>query len=227
MIVARVLKPGSKRATARALDPETAETSLGQVLDLGPLDEDELYGALDWLVRRQDRVERRLAKRTLNNGALVLYDLTSSWLEGRVRPIFPRRDRRGRAHVFVCMLAFYVEWHMRQALAPMLFDDHDRRSAKSSPVAKARRTADGLAVHGFRTVLGDLATLTLNTVATKGDTPVTFTAYATPTALQKKAFELLATKHAPSRVLAVNAQTPRRIFTKNNGLRAPSPGTSD
>ena len=470
MIVARVLNPGSKRATARALDPETAETSLGQVLDLGLLDEDELYAALDWLVRRQDRVERRLAKRKLNNGALVLYDLTSTWLEGRhcdlaawgysrdgkrdklqivfgllctaegcpvavevfegntadpatlasqidklkkrfglervvlvgdrgmitsarietdlkpsglewitalrapairalagddgplqlslfdtrdiaeitspdypgerlvvcrnpalaqerarkrkellavteerllaikariararrplrgaavigqavgkvlarskvakhfevtigddcleivrksaaiaaeaaldgfyvirtsvsaetlntaavvsaykdlslveqafrslktvdlrVRPIFHRRDRRVRAHVFVCMLAFYVEWHMRQALAPMLFDDHDRPAAKSSPVAKARRsaaaetkaetgrTADGLAVHSFRTLLGDLATLTRNTVATKGDTPVTFTAYATPTALQKKAFELLAAKHA-------------------------------
>jgi len=470
MIVARLLDPASKRATARALDPETAQCSLGPVLDLGAVGEDELYEALDWLTQRQDRIERRLARRKLEDGALVLYDLTSTWLEGRhcdlaargynrdgkkgklqivfgllcaadgcpvavevfegntadpatlasqidklrkrfglsrvvlvgdrgmitearikedlkpsgldwitalrapairklveggslqldlfderdmaeitsadypgerlvvcrnpalarnrarkrdellavteerleavkarvarkkrplrgaaaigqavgkvlarskvgkhfdiaitddglkvarksaaiaaeavldgfyvirtslpsgtldtadvvsaykglslveqafrsfktvdlkVRPIFHRRDRRVRAHVFVCMLAYYVEWHMRQACAPMLFDDHQRAAAKAartSPVAKARRsdaadgkaesgrTADGLPVHSFRTLLGDLATLTRNTLATKGDSPVTFTAYAIPTAVQKKAFELLGVK---------------------------------
>ncbi len=480
MIVARLLDPASKRATARALDPETAQCSLGLMLDLGAVGEDELYEALDWLARRQDRIERRLARRKLKDGCLVLYDLTSTWLEGRhcdlaawgynrdgkkgkmqivfglmcaadgcpvavevfegdtadpatlapqidklknrfglsrvvlvgdrgmitianhlawakmarikedlkpsgldwitalrapeirklveggslqldlfderdmaeitsadypgerlvvcrnpalarnrarkreellalteerleavkarvtrkkrplrgaaaigqavgkvlarskvgkhfdiaitddglevarkgaaiaaeaaldgfyvirtslpsaaldtadvvsaykdlslveqafrslktvdlkVRPIFHRRARRVRAHVFVCMLAYYVEWHMRQACAPMLFDDHQRAAAKArrtSPVAKARRsaaadgkaesgrTADGLPVHSFRTLLGDLATLTRNTLATKGDTPATFTAYATPTAVQKKAFELLGVKH--------------------------------
>ena len=91
----------------------------------------------------------------------------------------------------------------------MLFDDYQRAAAKAartSPVAKARRSAaadskaesgraaDGLPVHSFRTLLGDLATLTRNTLATKGGTPVTFTAYATPTAVQKKAFELLGVK---------------------------------
>ena len=93
----------------------------------------------------------------------------------------------------------------------MLFDDHQRTAAKAartSPVAKARRSAaadskaesgraaDGLSVHGFRSLLGDLATLTRNTLATKGGAPVTFTAYATPTAVQKKAFELLGVKQA-------------------------------
>ncbi len=120
----------------------------------------------------------------------------------KARPIFHRRDRRVRAHVFVCMLAYYVEWHMRQACAPMLFDDRQR----TSPVAKARRlaaadgkaesggAADGPPVHSFRALLGDLATLTRNTLATKGGNPVTFTAYAAPTAVQKKAFELLGVK---------------------------------
>lgn len=471
MIVARLIAPSSKRATARALSPETAHCSLGSLLDPGGVTEDDLYAALDWLARRQDRIERRLARRKLKDGCLVLYDLTSTWLEGRhcdlaawgysrdgrrdklqivfgllctadgcpvavevfegntadpatlasqidklkkrfglcrvvlvgdrgmiteariendlrpsgldwitalrapairklaeggplqldlfderdmaeitsadypgerlvvcrnpalarerarkrdellavteerleavkariarkkrplrgaaaigqavgkvlakskvgkhfdiaitgdglevarksaaiaaeaaldgfyvirtslpsatldtadvvsaykdlslveqafrslktvdlkVRPVFHRRDRRVRAHVFVCMLAYYVEWHMRQACAPMLFDDHDRAAAKAgrtSPVAKARRsdaadskaetgrTADGLPVHSFRSLMGDLATLTRNTLATKGDDPVTFTAYATPTAVQKKAFELLGVKH--------------------------------
>ena len=83
LIVARVLDPASKLATARGLAPETAGSSLGQVLELGAVDEDDLYQALDWLVARQDRIERRLARRTLANGTLVLYDVSSTWVEGR------------------------------------------------------------------------------------------------------------------------------------------------
>src|SRR6202045_1488816 len=100
-----------------------------------------------------------------------------------VRPIHHRRPHRVRAHVFLCMLAYYVEWHMRQALAPILFDDHDKAeadSARTSIVAKARRskaaarkaltkrTDDGLPVHSFRSLLGDLATVTRNTMAMDG-----------------------------------------------------------
>ena len=72
-----------------------------------------------------------------------------------------------------------------------------RRAARRPPTARPKpgRAADGLTAHGFRSLMGDLATLTRNTLATKGDNPVTFTAYATPTALQKKAFELLGVKH--------------------------------
>ena len=472
MIVARLIDPVSKRATARALDLATATSSLVAVLELGSVTEDELYAALDWLVQRQERIENRLAKRHLEDGALVLYDLTSTWLEGRhcdlaayghsrdgkkgklqivfgllcnaagcpvavevfagntgdpttlgaqlakvrarfglsrvvwvgdrgmitsaridddlrpsgfdwitalrapairalatadgplqfslfddrdlaeihsaeypgerlvvcrngalsverarkreallavtearlaaiqqrvdrqrrplrgaaeigravgkvlgaskvakhfevtitdhslevarkqaaieaeaaldgvyvlrtsvpaetmepaavvsaykdlswveqafrslktvdlqVRPVFHRRDRRVRAHVFLCMLAYYLEWHLRQALAPLLFDDHERAVAQAerpSPVAKARRseaakakaasgrTPDGLPVHSFQSLLGDLATLTRNTVATADGSDVTFTAYANPTALQRRAFELLGVKH--------------------------------
>ena len=109
------------------------------------------------------------------------------------------------------MLAYYLEWHMRQALAPILFDDHDRDAAqaqRTSPVAKAevspaakrkaatKRTDDGLPVLSFRTLLANLATLTKNVVRFgKGNT---LTLLATPTALQQRAFELLGLKPALS-----------------------------
>jgi Transposase DDE domain len=83
MIVARLLAPASKLATARALSPDTAAYSLGAVLGLGAVDEDELYTALDWLHARQPAVEAALAKRHLQDGTLVLYDVSSSYLEGR------------------------------------------------------------------------------------------------------------------------------------------------
>jgi transposase len=83
MIAARIINPGSKLATARALSPATASSSLGTILDLGDVDEDELYTALDWLRERQPAIETALAKRHLKNGTLVLYDVSSSYMEGR------------------------------------------------------------------------------------------------------------------------------------------------
>jgi hypothetical protein len=82
MIAARITDPGSKLATARALAPETAASSLGTLLNLGQIDENELYTALDWLAERQSAIETTLAKRHLRNGTLVLYDLSSSYMEG-------------------------------------------------------------------------------------------------------------------------------------------------
>ena len=121
-----------------------------------------------------------------------------------VRPVFHWAEDRVRAHVFLCMLAYYVEWHMRQALAPILFDDHDRAAAearRASPVAKARvseaasrkaktkLTDDGWPVHSFRSLLADLATLTRNKVRFgKGQA---MTMLATPTPVQNRAFALL------------------------------------
>ncbi|MBV9516435.1 MAG: hypothetical protein JO280_20655 [Mycobacteriaceae bacterium] len=83
LIASRLIAPGSKLATARALSPETASSSLGRVLDLGVIEERKIYAALDWLGERQDRIERSLARRHLKNGALVLYDISSSYVEGR------------------------------------------------------------------------------------------------------------------------------------------------
>jgi transposase len=83
MIVARLIEPGSKLATGRLLNNETATCSLGQVLKLGEVDEQQLYAALDWLIGQQERIEKALARRHLKNGMLVLYDVTSTYFEGR------------------------------------------------------------------------------------------------------------------------------------------------
>jgi transposase len=125
-----------------------------------------------------------------------------------VRPIYHWLADRVRAHVFLCMLAYYLEWHMRQRLAPMLFDDTDKQAAeaaRASPVAPAQRseaairkqttgvTPDGLPVHSFRTLLADLATLTRNIIVTAIAPALPLTVLARPTSVQRRAFELLET----------------------------------
>ena len=103
MIVARIVDPGSKLATARGLAADTARDSLAETLALGEIDEDDLYAAMDWLLERQDAIERRLARRHLKDGALVLYDLTSVYLEGRRCPLgrrgYSRDGKRGKLQI--------------------------------------------------------------------------------------------------------------------------------
>src|SRR5208337_2966166 len=103
MLVGRILEPAAKLAAARALSPATAACSLGEVLGLGDVDEDELYAALDWLLQRQPAIETALAKRHLSHGTLVLYDVSSSYMEGRCCPLARRgydRDRkRGKLQI--------------------------------------------------------------------------------------------------------------------------------
>jgi transposase len=129
----------------------------------------------------------------------------------KIRPIFHRLAERVKAHVFLCMLAYYVEWHMRKALAPILFDDQDpaeaaqnrpnmvapaERSETAKRKAKTKRTEDNLPVHSFPTLLADLATITKNTVEIDriGSDPVTFEKLTRPTPLQQRAFDLLEIK---------------------------------
>ena len=83
LVVARVLEPGSKLATWRSLQPESATHSLSQVLGLDAFEAERLYAALDWLGEAQPRIERTLAAKHLSDGVLVLYDLTSTWVTGR------------------------------------------------------------------------------------------------------------------------------------------------
>src|SRR5271170_3753284 len=83
LIASGLVSPASKLATARDLAADTAGSSLGRLLGLGAVDEVELYRALDWLGARQSAIETALARRHLKDGALVLYDVSSSWLEGR------------------------------------------------------------------------------------------------------------------------------------------------
>ena len=94
MIVARVVDARSKLATARGLDPESAVSSLGHLLQLGSVHENELYAAMDWLLARQHAIEQRLAKRHLNDNTLMLYDLTSSYFEGHTCPLARRGHSR-------------------------------------------------------------------------------------------------------------------------------------
>src|SRR5438270_271960 len=357
LIVARLLEPAAKLATARMLDPATASHSLGEMLGLGKVAAMEVYAAHDWLGREQPFVEGTLACRHLKDGALLLYDVTSTYLEGRccqlaqhgysrdhrgdrpvvcktpllaegrarkraellaatenalaciaarvqwarsplrgaaaigqavgavlgrrhmakhfqisiaddafsfaqnplsiaaeaaldgiyvvrtnlpaaqsdaavtvraykslsgvehafrslktvdleLRPVFHWTAPRVRAHVLLCMLAYYLQWHMRQSLAPMRFDEPDpaaREAQRTSPVAKAepspaaRRKAAGkrtdpaegepLPVHSFHTLLGDLATLTRNLVRLGHDHLTAI--LATPTRTQLRALDLL------------------------------------
>jgi hypothetical protein len=87
LIVARVIDPGSKLAAARGLCEQTASTSLGEVLGLTDADEEELYAAMDWLLPRQAHIEDALARRHLRDGTLVLYDVTSTYFEGKTCPL--------------------------------------------------------------------------------------------------------------------------------------------
>jgi Transposase DDE domain len=108
LIASRVIAPASKLATSKALDPATAASSLGEVLDLGPVDEDELYTALDWLLARQPAIETALAKRPLEGGTLVLYDVSSSYLEGRccelARRGYNRDGKKGKLQIVYGLL---------------------------------------------------------------------------------------------------------------------------
>ena len=124
----------------------------------------------------------------------------------RIRPVHVYSEDHVRAHVFLCMLAFHVEWHMRRDLAPILFEDDDREAARAqrgSPVepaevsdrakgkADTKRTRDGLPVHSFSTLLADLGTLTLNHASLPERPDSRFLLASDPTALQARAFELL------------------------------------
>jgi hypothetical protein len=350
LIVARLLEPAAKLATARALDPATASHSLGTVLGLGRVTAKDTYSALDWLGRQPDRIEAALARRHLATAGgplqLSLFDerdlaeitspdypgerlvvcrnpllaaerarkrhelldateaelhriqqrvgrprnpLTGAAAIGQavgavlgrhkmaknfqlsitdnelafkrdeatiaaearldgiyvlrtslspeqldaastvhaykglahverafrslksldlaVRPVFHWTASRVRAHVFLCLLAYYLEWHMRRDVAPLLFDDHDRAAAaaqRASPVAPAkvspaarRKAATKLTetrapVTSFRSLLRHLACLTRNTVRLARDH--TTILFSVPTPLQQHAFDLLTIK---------------------------------
>jgi hypothetical protein len=108
MLVGRILDPVSKLAAARGLSPATACSSLGEALGLGDVDDDELYAALDWLLVRQPAIEAILAKRHLTNGTLVLYDVSSSYMEGSCCPLaqrgYSRDGKKGRLQIVYGLL---------------------------------------------------------------------------------------------------------------------------
>jgi len=123
-----------------------------------------------------------------------------------VRPIRHRTEARVPAHIFLCVLAYYVEWHMRRALAPVLFEDEELPADRSrrDPVLPAQPTAsakakkathttpDGLPVHSFESLIAELASRARNTYRLKSDdSKLTFTQIPAPTPIQRRAYELL------------------------------------
>src|SRR6266851_549409 len=141
--------------------------------------------ALDgiYVIRTSEPAERLSAEDTVRgykNLALVerLFRTLKS-IDILVRPIHHHQEKRVRAHVFLCMLAYDVEWHMRQALAPLLFDDDDKaagearrasvvapaqRSPRAQRKTRTQRTDEGLPIQSFQTLLDDLATVTQNRI---------------------------------------------------------------
>ena len=107
-VVARVLAPDSKLATARRLFPETADSSLGALLGLGPVSGNEMLAMLDWLLGRQRWIETSLANRRLADATLILYDVSSSYLEGRLCPLaasgYNRDGKRGKQQIVFGLL---------------------------------------------------------------------------------------------------------------------------
>ena len=122
----------------------------------------------------------------------------------KVRPIYHHLENRVKAHVFLCMLAYYIEWHMKRSLAPILFHDEDetavdwdgvspvKRSKKALSKANRKKTLDNLPVHSFSTLMADLGTITLNTIRSKLEgADITFSKITQPTPVQQKALDLL------------------------------------
>jgi transposase len=108
MIVLRIIQPQSKLATSRLLSPETTSSSLGKMLKLEDVDEDELYAAMDWLLKRQNQIEKRLGKKHLKEGSVVLYDLTSVYMEGTQADLadygYNRDRKKGKQQVVFGLL---------------------------------------------------------------------------------------------------------------------------
>ncbi|MCE2520007.1 MAG: transposase, partial [Alphaproteobacteria bacterium] len=124
----------------------------------------------------------------------------------KVRPVYHRTEPRVRAHVLLCMLAYYVEWHMRRKLKPMLFDEEDAQGAEArrpsvvapatvsmSARAKAssKRNTDDDPVHSLSTLIDDLATITRNTVAPRLSGAEPFQVVTRPTSLQRRVLDHL------------------------------------
>jgi len=184
-------------AFTRKDDQIAAEASLDGIYVLRTSLPEHTLGRDDVVGRYKDLADVERFFRTLNS-------------ELDVRPIRHRLADRVRAHLFLRMLSYYISWHMKQALAPILFQDNDKPAAaakRPNPVAPAqrsnkalakaarKRTHDDYPVHSFTSLLADLATICANQIQPIDDMPA-FTKITTPTPLQRRAFELLDVSHS-------------------------------
>ncbi len=162
MIVDRLITPRSKLGFVRAVDEETATSSLGGVLRLGEVREREVYEALDWLLERQPRIENGLARRHLRDGVLVLYDVSSSYFEGRCCPLAQHgysRDHRGdRPQIVYGLLC------TREGL-PVAVEVFDGNTADPSTVSHQVNTLKGRFGISRLVLVGDRGMLTSARIA--------------------------------------------------------------
>jgi len=157
MIVDRLIEPRSKLGFVRAVDKESAVSSLGTVLGLGKVKEREAYEALDWLLERQTRIENGLARRHLEDGVLVLYDVTSSYFEGRCCPLarygHSRDHRRDRPQIVYGLLC------TREGL-PIAVEVFDGNTADPSTLrAQVEKVKDRFAISRM-VLVGDRGMIT-------------------------------------------------------------------
>jgi hypothetical protein len=165
-----------------------------------------------YVLRTSEPAERLSAEDTVRSyKSLAEVERAFRCLKGidlLVRPIRHRTEDRVPAHIFLCLLAYYVEWHLRRAWASLLFEDEERpeerkrrdpiRPAKPSASAQAKKrsheTADGFPVHSFETLLSELASRAKVTYELQREnSPLTFRQVPEPTPLQKRAYELIRT----------------------------------
>jgi len=180
----------------RNQDSIAAEAALDGIYVLRTSLPERALGRDDVVLRYKDLADVERFFRTLNS-------------ELEVRPIRHRLAGRVRAHMFLRMLSYYISWHMKQALAPILFTDNDKPAAaakRADPVAPAQRSDDALTkaarkrtednypVHSFTSLLTDLGTISANHIQPSDDLPA-FAKITNPTPLQRRAFELLDVSH--------------------------------
>jgi hypothetical protein len=208
-IALRVGKVLGRRKVGKHFTLEITDTRFSATRNEGAIAQEAALDGI-YVIRTSvaaDRVPTAEAVRSYKRLATIERAFRSlKTVDLKVRPIHHRKADRVRAHVFLCMLAYYVEWHMRRALAPILFDDDDkatgealRRSvvapAQRSPRAKAKaltkRTEEGEPVPSFQSLLRHLRTIVKDRMRLKSDAAIEFDKLTTPTPLQQRAFDLL------------------------------------
>jgi hypothetical protein len=208
-IALRVGKVLGRRKVGKHFTLEITDTSFGATRNEEAIAQEAALDGI-YVIRTSvaaDRVPTVEAVRSYKRLATIERAFRSlKTVDLKVRPIHHRKADRVRAHVFLCMLAYYVEWHMRRALAPILFDDDHkatgealRRSvvapAQRSPRAKAKaltkRTEEGEPVHSFQSLLRHLRTIVKDRMRLKSAGAIEFDKITTPTPLQQRALDLL------------------------------------
>lgn len=210
-IARRVEREAGKYKMLKHFKLSFSETGLDFERDESSIDEESALDGL-YVVRAKEEGTAHMDEAQLVRTYKSLSGVESAFRSIKtetlhVRPVFHRQEDMVRAHIFICMLAYHLQWHLTKALKPVLFEDEVPGGApRSSPVAKARRseaaeakaagkqTADGLCVHGFKTLLEELATLCRVTIRPDIKNADAFFKLTEPTQIQEKVFDLLESK---------------------------------